>query len=337
MTRITSVAPIRICDCGGWTDTWFAQHGTVFNVGVSPFVEVQIEASPNPEGRTLIFAENYGDTFEPTPSRERHPLLEAAVQRMKIPEKLDVRVNLFSEMPPGASTGTSAAVTVALVGALDRLTPGRMTAYEIARTAFEIETKMLGRQSGIQDQMCAAFGGLLRVEIFAYPETRVIPLSAPDDVWWELEHRLLLVYLGKTHDSSEVHKRVIHDLEDAGSEDPRLETLRRCADDACRAVLSADFDALARAMNENTEAQRALHPSLVSHDADAIIALAKEFGAAGCKLNGAGGEGGSLTLLTGPSMPRKRELIQAIHAASPDWRVIPTRISRLGNRVWERS
>ena len=40
---INSRAPIRVCDIGGWTDTWFAQHGKVLNMAVSPRVEVQIE------------------------------------------------------------------------------------------------------------------------------------------------------------------------------------------------------------------------------------------------------------------------------------------------------
>ncbi len=29
---INSVAPIRICDNGGWTDTWFAGQGRIFNI-----------------------------------------------------------------------------------------------------------------------------------------------------------------------------------------------------------------------------------------------------------------------------------------------------------------
>ena len=40
---INSVAPIRICDNGGWTDTWFAEHGKIFNVGVYPYADVQIQ------------------------------------------------------------------------------------------------------------------------------------------------------------------------------------------------------------------------------------------------------------------------------------------------------
>ena len=43
---INSVAPIRVCDNGGWTDTWFAKQGRIFNIGVYPYVEVQIEVYP---------------------------------------------------------------------------------------------------------------------------------------------------------------------------------------------------------------------------------------------------------------------------------------------------
>jgi len=38
---INSVAPVRICDDGGWTDTWFAGHGKIFNIGVYPDAEAQ--------------------------------------------------------------------------------------------------------------------------------------------------------------------------------------------------------------------------------------------------------------------------------------------------------
>jgi hypothetical protein len=39
---INNSAPTRICDSGGCADTWFAQYGTVFNIAVSPAVEVQL-------------------------------------------------------------------------------------------------------------------------------------------------------------------------------------------------------------------------------------------------------------------------------------------------------
>ena len=48
---INSVAPIRINDLGGWTDTWFAIHGKILNIGVYPYVQCQIKVSPRTPGR----------------------------------------------------------------------------------------------------------------------------------------------------------------------------------------------------------------------------------------------------------------------------------------------
>ena len=162
---INSVAPIRICDNGGWTDTWFAERGKIFNIGVYPYAEVQIEVYPydSQDERIIIYAENYGQRYAmhpETPGWDRHPLLEAAIQRMAVPEGMAFQVTIFSEAPSGASTGTSASVTVALIGALDCLTPGRMTPHEVAYTAQSIEVDILGQQCGIQDQLCSAYGGI---------------------------------------------------------------------------------------------------------------------------------------------------------------------------------
>ncbi len=49
---INSVAPIRICDNGGWTDTWFAGTGRIFNIAVYPYAEVQVEVFPVRSRRT---------------------------------------------------------------------------------------------------------------------------------------------------------------------------------------------------------------------------------------------------------------------------------------------
>jgi D-glycero-alpha-D-manno-heptose-7-phosphate kinase len=81
----------------------------------------------------MIHAENYGERFIVHPENlleSKHPLLEAAIQYMDIPRDLAFEVTIFSEAPSGASTGTSATVTVALIGALDCLTPGRMTPHD---------------------------------------------------------------------------------------------------------------------------------------------------------------------------------------------------------------
>lgn len=337
---VNAVAPIRLCDLGGWTDTWFAEHGRILNIGVYPYVQCQmiVEDTGSDSSKLTIFAENYGDRYSINPANityDRHPLLEAAVDAMDIPRNLDIEVSLYSDAPGGCSTGTSAAVSVALIGALDMLTPGRMTPGEVAAKAHEIETKYLKLQCGIQDQISAAYGGICYIEMSDYPAARVSHVVIPNAAWWELESRCALIFLGKPHKSSEIHEQVIRDLEGAGPDDPRIEALRRPAAAGKDALYAGDFEAFGRAMIENTEAQAGLHPSLVSPLARRIIEIAQAHGALGWKVNGAGGDGGSMTLLGGASPSRRRAMMRAIEEIDPVIRHIPTYLSRMGLRVWE--
>lgn len=331
---ITSTAPIRICDNGGWTDTWFARRGSVFNIAVRPHVEVQLEVSRRTDAgpQVSVNAENLADTGEGEAQGE--PLIEAAIERVGVPDSLAVRINIFSEAPVGASTGTSASVTVALLGALDLLTPGRRSPREVAYLAHSVETDTLGRQSGIQDQLCAAYGRINYIEIDSYPHARVSRVEVRDELLWELERRLSLVYLGRAHCSSDVHEKVIRELADAGPDCRQLEDLRRTAEASRDALLAGDFRALGRAMIENTEAQARLHPEIVSRDAARVIEIARKYGACGWKVNGAGGAGGSLTILGGDSSRRMREMLAEVEAGQSLYRRIPVSLSSEGLRTW---
>ncbi len=339
---INSVAPIRICDNGGWTDTWFAGHGTIFNIGVYPYVEVQLEVFPNDgsRDRIIIHAENYGERYAAHPESQiwdRHPLLEAAIERMNIPQDVAIQATVFSEAPSGASTGTSAAVTVALIGALDCLTPGRLSPHEVAATAHSVEVDMLKQQCGIQDQLCSAYGGINFIEMKKYPHATVTQLQIPNTLWWELEKRLVLIYLGKTHSSTKVHEKVIEELKDEGPDCARLNDLRLTAEKSRDALLSGDFNSLGMAMIENTEAQSRLNSALISVDAWRVIEIARTHGVRGWKVNGAGGEGGSITLLCDSINYLKRTMIREIESENPLFRQIPIYLSRFGLRVWESS
>lgn len=337
---ISSAAPIRIVDNGGWTDTWFARRGSVFNIGVSPYAEVQVEVfhASSERERIVVVAENFGERFEVRPRSggwDRHPLLEAAIEYMRVPEDLSIQVTIYSDAPAGASTGTSAAVTVALIGALDALTPGRMSPQDVARAAHHVEMDMLDLQCGIQDQLCSAFGGINFIEMQEFPHATVSQLRVSNEIWWELERRLALIYVGTSHSSSDVHRKVIAELESEGPSGTRLDALRRTAASSRDAVVGGDLRALGRAMVENTEAQARLHPDLVGSGARSVIEIAREHGAFGWKVNGAGGEGGSVSILTGPLSGGRRAMIREIERSNILFKNIPISLSRFGLRTWE--
>ena len=39
---LEATAPVRIADCGGWTDTWFAKVGLVCSIAVEPGIRVRL-------------------------------------------------------------------------------------------------------------------------------------------------------------------------------------------------------------------------------------------------------------------------------------------------------
>jgi D-glycero-alpha-D-manno-heptose-7-phosphate kinase len=339
---IRSTAPIRICDNGGWTDTWFARRGRVFQIAVEPRVEVELRATPGAAAaaRVTIDAANYGDRYPRVPEDrtwDRHPLIEAVLAHVGVPPAISCELRIRSQMPPAASTGTSSSVAVALIAALARLTDREVAADDAARTAHHVETVVLGQQCGVQDQIAAAHGGINLIEIDDYPSARVTSLAVPDAVRAALERRLMLVYLGRGHRSSTIHDAVIRGLETRGDESPVLDELRRAATDARDALLAGDLDALGRAMCANTDAQARLHPELVGAEAGRVIEIARARGVAGWKVNGAGGDGGSMTLLLDAGDAGAADLVDEIARAVPSSRAIPIRLSHDGVRVSEGS
>ena len=340
LRTVNASAPIRICDLGGWTDTWFAGHGRVLNLAVEPTVDVQVRVHEMgvPEHRVVLDVEDYGDRYAFTPGEplpDRHPLLEATVDEIGVPDDVTVQISIHSEAPAAASTGTSAAVTVALVAALDALTPGRRSPQELAELAHRIESERLGLQSGVQDQLCAAHGGVCSIDIAEYPKASVEQVTLAPDVWRELDRRLLVVFLGRTHVSSEVHERVIERLQARGHDGPELAALRSMAARGRAALLAGDLPAFGQVMADNTEAQADLHPALVSDDARQVIGLARDRGALGWKVNGAGGEGGTLTILCRPDLGATRRLAHELREIDPLFQIVPTRLSTTGVQVWD--
>ena len=171
--------------------------------------------------------------------------------------------------------------------------------------------------------------------MFKYPLATVSQINVPNSVWWELERRLVLIYLGKSHKSSKIHEKVIRELENQGPECRQLNDLRATAERSRDAVYAGDFNSLGRAMVDNTEAQARLHSGLISDDAQRVIDIARNHNAPGWKVNGAGGEGGSVTILCGSLSHAKRSMIREIEEENTLFKNIPLYLSRYGLRTWE--
>lgn len=326
-------APVRVLDAGGWTDTWFAGGGKVCHLAVDDGSEVSARRS-EPGDSAMVgtvdlavpaFGDRYRYALDESPGR--HPLLEAVLRRWARP-RCEFEITVAAAVPSGSGLGTSASVVVALIGALQALAGDISDPGTLARSAHQVETEDLGLQSGVQDQIAAAYGGANLLTIDTYPEVEVQALELAPATWDALAHRLVTVYLGFPHSSSVLHEAVIAHLTSTDGE-KLLAALRAAASDAANALVAGDLDGYGEAMIANTEAQAALHPALVDPFARQVIELARRHGAAGWKVNGAGGEGGTVTVV-GPDDPG--ELVKAIGSIA-GLTVLPLRPARAGARV----
>lgn len=337
--EIKSSAPLRINDIGGWTDTWFARKGAVLNISVGPPVETVIKVFENKNkdsSTVLVHAKDYQETFlfDPrNPDFKIHPIIQGAVGSIEIPMEISLEIIIESSFPAASSMGTSAAVCVALLGGLDSLVCSSLSPEEIVSLAHRVETEKLGLQSGIQDQIAAVHGGICFIDMHCYPRASVEKLSLDENIRDQLKERLISIYLGDAHSSSKLHERVISSLENGG---PGLKQIKKMADlarEAKNVLQTGDLSEYGRIMIENNECQRTLHPDLISEKAEAVIKTAKNFEAVGWKVNGAGGRGGSISLLSSPEKKERDKMLRKFNSMGKGIRVLPLYLSKEGLSV----
>lgn len=326
---IFSRAPVRICDIGGWTDTWYCPNGVVFNICVDLYSYVRIVPSSN--NSITIISENLNLQTEINNLKKIEydgnlDLLKSAVKRMGI--KKGAKIHVRTEAPPGCGTGTSASVAVALIAALAKFSEKKLKPEEIASLAHKLEVEELKLESGVQDQYAAALGGVNFMEI-AYPSAEVTPIPLNNKKICELESQLILVFLS-SRSSSEMHRAVIENYKMRDSNTLQsFEIIKNCAREMKRAIKSKDLVYMGELMNKNWEAQKKLHSLMVNTIIKKAEHIAMKNGAIGFKLNGAGG-GGSASIIAdiGKEYSLRRQLSDA------GFQLLPVKLDFMGVQTW---
>lgn len=333
---IMARAPVRNADLGGWRDTRLFSSGKVLNMAVRLYTYVTLMPV---EGEGVhIESHDLGDSEHIRNVREMEyagalGLLKAAIARSKA--EGGFRLIVRSEAPPASGLGSSAALAVAMLGALRRYQDKIFLPHEIALEAQRIETVLLRLECGVQDQLAAAFGGINYIEVH-YPDARVTPVPVTDATLCELETNMLLVYTGRSHFSSATHRKVIEKFE---RKDPdtlaAFEVLDTTAEMGLEALMRGDIKRYAEALNVNWACQKRLHESITTPEVEELHARVTKLGCIGFKLNGAGA-GGTAVMICARNTTR--DIVAAIENEFPDMRVYRAKIDIgrcQGLQVWE--
>ena len=174
-----------------------------------------------------------------------------------------------------------------------------MDAEALARAAYRIEREDLGISGGWQDQYAAAYGGCNLIE-FSRSGVRVDPVSdaARMDA---LAAGLLLCYTGRVRRNVGLIDRQIA-LHREGREETLLgmKRLQEMAYAMRDAIERADLAGLGALLHEAFVAKKQMNPHIAEHTPiETMLAAARDAGAYGGKVCGAGG-GGYLLLAAAP-------------------------------------
>jgi D-glycero-alpha-D-manno-heptose-7-phosphate kinase len=326
-------APLRLSFCGGGTDVspYPEQHGgMVLSATINLYAYASLR--PRRDTRFTIASLDYD-----TVARYDHPrrlrldgnldLIKAVIRALKVRRGADLWVH--SDAPPGSGLGSSSTLVVALIGVLSEWLTRPLTSYEVAELAYRIERIDLKLAGGRQDQYAAAFGGFNFIE-FQGDTTVVNALRIRPDVLRELEYRMLLCYMGQTRQSAHIIERQTASyLGGRRRTVEALDHLKRETLEMKKALLLGDIDGMGELLHEAWENKKRLDEGISTPHVDRLYRLARQAGAIGGKMPGAGG-GGYFLLLT--RFDRKHRVAAVLEAHGGQ--VVPFQFEAKGLATW---
>jgi len=220
-------------------------------------------------------------------------LLQLATADGRVPGK-GWRMQVRSRIPIGCGLGSSAAVCAACFRAIHSAFDIACTPEQLAKHVYETERLLHGTPSGIDNTVVA----LGRPVLFQQGKKLELLQTPP------AEGFLVVGYTGARHSTREIVGDVRKAWEaDKATYDALFEDVGQLTRDGVEAFQAADWKALGALMDRNQTLLERMGVS--SEDLEKLIQAAREAGALGAKLSGAG-RGGCMVALAGDAEQAKR-------------------------------
>jgi D-glycero-alpha-D-manno-heptose-7-phosphate kinase len=307
---------VRISFGGGGTDlpAYYEQFGgSVLSVAITKYFYTVLTARS--DGRIQVISSDlrvFQSWHDIATADLRGSSLEIPLAVLK-EMNCDIAVDLFlaSEIPPGTGLGSSASVCVNILKTLSTYLQQPISKYDLAERSFHIARHLLGKHVGKQDEYAAAFGGLNFISFHSDGSTLVEPVDVNPAVLAELQNNLMLFFTGSAHHSWSILKEQESSTRNqTGGAVDALHEVKALGLRMRNALQQGDIRELGILMHEGWQAKRRISTKISTPRIDELYTLAREAGALGGKITGAGG-GGFLLLYCEPQFqPPVREAMR---------------------------
>ena len=163
-----------------------------------------------------------------------------------------------------------------------------MSAERLAREACEIEIEILGHPIGKQDQYAAAYGGFNYIRFNPDESVFIDPVIFKKETKEELNKKLLLFYTGITRISSTILDEQQNNISDNSK---YLDEMIKLSETMKESLIVNDIGAFGELLHEGWKYKRNLASAITTSLIDQYYEKARNAGAVGGKIVGAGGGG----------------------------------------------
>jgi D-glycero-alpha-D-manno-heptose-7-phosphate kinase len=323
---IITQTPFRISFFGGGTDfpDWYRTNGgAVLSTTIDKYCYLTCRHFPPffPNAFRIVWSH-----IEPVSSIGEilHPAVREGLRMMGFDDQQGLEIHHQGDLPARAGMGSSAAFANGLILSLHGLRGEEVDKTMLFRESIALEQVWLKDNVGSQDQVATACGGLNAITFGPRDDIKVEPLGLPERRSEMLEQQLMLFYIGASRLGSEIAKSTLANLHDHADE---LHHMRKMVDRGIDILTgNGDLSAFGTLLDEAWQYKRRLSSGISNARIDEIYARAREHGAVGGKLLGAGGTGFMLFYVPIEKQP-------AVRAALPSCLHVPFKFDDKGASI----
>ncbi len=321
---IISRTPLRISFAGGGSDlaAFYRQEpGAVLSTAINKYIYINVNKKFNDQIRASYSVTEIVDNVDEL----KHELIRESLKMVLPP--CGIEITSISDIPSqGTGLGSSSTYTVGLLKSLYAHKGQHVGAERLAKGACEIEIERCKKPIGKQDQYIAAYGGFQYIRFNSDESVFVDPVICSPETKLQLQRCLLMLYTGMTRSTDKILKEQSINTKIDEKKRFSLRKMTELAGELRDALLCNDLDGFGEILHQGWMEKRKLAAGISNHRIDRWYAIARQHGAIGGKVLGAGG-GGFLLLFAPP------ESFQDIMRALPDLKPVPFNLEPQGSKI----
>ena len=309
---IVSCAPFRVSFAGGGSDIasfYRKNRGAVLSCAIAKYSFIVVHPFFNANKYHLKYTRT---ELVDSLNDIQHPILREALRMQEISSGIEI-VSV-ADIPGGTGLGSSSSFSVALINGLYAHRRIFVSKESLASEACTLEIEILREPIGKQDQYAAAYGGINLIEFERHGGVTVQPLLLPQSTLSELESNLMLFYTGYQREARDILSQQAVALESDNMAISRVQKLVDLSYDMRDLLLQRDLDAFGQALDRGWEIKRGIGTQISTAPIDDLYARARDAGAIGGKLAGAGGGGFLLLYCPKVAQDRVRQALNSLQS-----------------------